>query len=140
MLPEVRKVLLEEKEKQFKGKKCKAEIGGYSNFVFINDNAKPHVFQVINKAIKRIIKAHNQKEQELAEQEGREPLLIRDFSVHTFRHTFCTRLCENETNVKVIPEIMGHADIKTTMDVYAEVSNSKKQEVFHNLEGKLKIC
>ncbi len=35
---------------------------------------------------------------------------------------------------------MGHADIKTTMDVYAEVSNSKKQEVFHNLEGKLKIC
>lgn len=140
MLPEVRKVLLEEKEKQFKGKKCKAEIGGYSNFVFINDNAKPHVFQVINKAIKRIIKAYNQKEQELAEQEGREPLLIRNFSVHTFRHTFCTRLCENETNVKVIQEIMGHADIKTTMDVYAEVSNSKKQEVFHNLEGKLKIC
>ena len=31
--------------------------------------------------------------------------------------TFCTRLCENESNLKVIQDIMGHADIKTTMDI-----------------------
>ncbi|MFQ7023415.1 MAG: tyrosine-type recombinase/integrase [Lachnospira pectinoschiza] len=25
-----------------------------------------------------------------------------------FRHTFASRFCENETNVKVIQEVMGH--------------------------------
>lgn len=140
MLPEVRKVLLEEKEKQFKNGGCKIEINGVSNFVFINSEGKPHAAQVINKAIKRIVKAYNKNEQKQAEKENREPVLMRSFSVHTFRHTFCTRLCENEVNIKVIQEIMGHADIQTTMDVYAEVSERKKQEVFHELEGKLKIC
>lgn len=140
MLPEVRKVLLEEKEKQFKNGGCKIEVGGVSNFVFINSEGKPHTAQVMNKAIKRIVRAYNKKEEEQAEKEGREPFSIRDFSVHTFRHTFCTRLCENELNVKVIQEIMGHAEINTTMDVYAEVSENKKVEVFHNLENKLRIC
>lgn len=140
MLPEVRKVLLEEREKQFKTGSCEVEIGGVSNFVFINDNHKPHSAQVINKAIRRIVKAYNKKEQKLAEKENREPVLMRNFSVHIFRHTFCTRLCENETNLKVIQDIMGHADIQTTMDIYAEVSENKKLEAFQNLEDKLRIC
>lgn len=54
---------------------------------------------------------------------------------HHLRHTFCTRLCENETNLKVIMSIMGHADISTTMDIYAECSKEKKKEVMTNLEG-----
>lgn len=49
------------------------------------------------------------------------------FSCHTFRHTFCTRFCENKTNVKVIRAVMGHADINTTMDIYAEVTEAKKE-------------
>lgn len=94
----------------------------------------------INDAIKRIVKSYNRKEQETAKKEGREAAVIRDFSPHIFRHTFCSRLCEQDISIKVIQEIMGHADIQTTMDVYAEVSESKKQEVFHELEGKLRIC
>lgn len=61
------------------------------------------------------------------------------FSCHHLRHTFCTRFCENETNLKVIQEIMGHADITTTMDVYNEATKDKKIEVFTGLEGKIKI-
>ena len=55
------------------------------------------------------------------------------FSCHVCGHTFCTRLCENETNIKVIQNVMGHADIRTTMEIYAEVSEQKKQDVFKNL-------
>lgn len=36
-----------------------------------------------------------------------------------------------------IQEIMGHADIQTTMDIYAEATEEKKQEVFSNLQGKI---
>lgn len=59
--------------------------------------------------------------------------------VNYLRHTFCTRFCENETNIKVIQEIMGHADIGTTMNIYAEATEQKKKESFSNLEGKIKI-
>ena len=61
------------------------------------------------------------------------------FSCHHLRHTFCTRFCENETNLKVIQEIMGHADITTTMDIYNEATKDKKMESFAGLEGKIKI-
>ena len=37
-------------------------------------------------------------------------------------------------------EIMGHSDIGTTMNIYAEVTEKKKQESFRSLEGKIKIC
>ena len=40
---------------------------------------------------------------------------------------------------KVIQEIMGHADIETTMNIYAEATKEKKKESFSNLEGKIKI-
>ncbi len=62
-----------------------------------------------------------------------------DFSAHHLRHTFCTRLCENETNLKVIQSVMGHKDIQTTMDVYAEATEQKKQESFERLAAKLDI-
>ena len=91
-------------------------------------------------AIKRIYTAYNEREKERAKQEHREPILIRHFSVHNLRHTFCTRFCENETNIKVIQEIMGHSDISTTMNIYAEATESKKKESFENLQGKVKIC
>lgn len=55
------------------------------------------------------------------------------------RHTFCTRLCENESNLKVIQSIMGHSDITTTMDIYAEATQEKKQEIVANLQGKIII-
>ena len=52
---------------------------------------------------------------------------------------FCTRLCENESNLKVIQSVMGHSDIQTTMDIYAECTAEKKQEVFATLNGKIMI-
>ena len=49
-------------------------------------------------------------------------------------------MCENETNIKIIQEIMGHTDITVTMDIYNETTRYKKKEAFANLEGKIKIC
>jgi integrase len=93
----------------------------------------------INRAIKRVYEAYNKEEQEKAKEEHREPVIIPHFSVHNLRHTFCTRFCENETNLKVIQEIMGHADITTTMNIYNEATEDKKQKAFQNLDGKIKI-
>ena len=68
--------------------------------------------------------------------EDREAVLIPHFSAHNLWHTFCTRFCENETNIKVIQSVMGHKDIQTTLDIYAEVSEKKKNSVFEDLNKK----
>ena len=79
----------------------------------------------------------NKAELENARNEGREPVTIRHFSAHNLRHTFCTRLCEVESNLRLIMDIMGHSDIKITMNIYNEIQDEKKQEAFEQLDGKI---
>ena len=114
-------------------------VDGYTGFIFQNRYGDPLSPSCINKAISRILRDHNEDEVVLADKEGREPLEIRHFSCHNLRHTFCTRYCEVEDNIKVIQEVMGHADVETTMNIYAEATKEKKVQSFANLEGKFKI-
>ena len=139
MLSEVRKALQQERLNQMKTGFNKTVIDGYSGFVFQNRFGGCLSAHSVNRAIESISNSYNRKEMELAEKEKREPELLPHFSAHNLRHTFCTRFCENETNLKVIQEIMGHADITTTMNVYNEATKEKKVESFANLEGKIKI-
>lgn len=139
MLMEVRKALLQERKRQMAAGFSTIEIDGYSGFIFTNRFGMVHNPMTLNRAIVRAYKAYNEEEIKQAKLEKREPLYIRHFSVHNLRHTFCTRFCENEQNLKVIQEIMGHSDISTTMNVYAECTEDKKKESFKNLEGKIKI-
>ena len=139
MLSEVKAALLEEYEKQSKSGFNETVIDGYSGFIFKNRFGTVFSPHSINRVIARIISLHNEKEEEKAQAENREPELLPHFSVHNLRHTFCTRFCENETNIKIIQEIMGHADITTTMDIYNEATLDKKKESFANLEGKIKL-
>ncbi len=140
MLGEVRKALLQEKKEQMKVGFNATIIDGYSGFVFTNRCGYVHNPQTLNRAIKRIYTAYNEQEEIEAKKEHRQPILLPHFRVHNLRHTFCTRFCENETNLKVIQEIMGHSDVTTTMNIYNEATKEKKRESFANLEGKIKIC
>ena len=110
-----------------------AEVDGMSGFVFTNRFGLPTNPQAVNRTIKRIISGYNADEVVRAKRERREAVILPDFSCHHLRHTFCTRLCENETNLKVIQSIMGHKSIETTMDIYAEATEQKKQQSFENL-------
>lgn len=140
MFEAVRKALLQEKKQQMKNGFNSTIIDGYSGFVFTNRCGYVHNPQTVNRAIKRIYTACNEQEKERAKKEHRQPILIPHFSVHNLRHTFCTRFCENETDLKIIQEIMGHSDITTTMNIYNEATKERKQESFARLEGKIKIC
>lgn len=115
------------------------EIDGMTGFIFSNRFGNVHNPQAINRAIKRIYEAYNAEEVVKAAKEKREAILIPHFSCHHLRHTFCSRFCENETNLKVIQSIMGHADIETTMDIYAEVTETKKYESIQELARKLDV-
>ncbi len=117
----------------------KTEIDGMTGFVFINRFGQVPNPQTVNHTIKRITANYNSEEILKAKQEKREPELLPNFSCHSLRHTFATRLCEQESNLKVIQSIMGHRNIETTMDIYAEATDRKKIETFEMLSTKLDI-
>ena len=114
-------------------------IDGMSGFIFKNRFGNVPNPQTVNRTIQRIRQDYNKRELLVSKREKREPLLIPTFSCHVTRHTFCTRLCETETNLKVIQEVMGHADIQTTMNVYAEATKAKKKEAIANLSKNAKL-
>ena len=63
-----------------------------------------------------------------------DPVLLPHFSCHTLRHTFTTRMCEAGVNVKVIQDTLGHSDIATTLNIYADVTKELKQTEFIGLD------
>lgn len=126
-------------EEQLENGFNESEIDGMSGFIFCNRFGTVPNPQTVNHTIKRIANSYNADEVVRAKRERRDPIILPNFSCHHLRHTFCTRLCENETNLKVIQSIMGHRNIETTMDIYAEATEEKKQESFENLAAKLDI-
>lgn len=45
-------------------------------------------------------------------------------SFHGIRHSYATRLAENNVHPKVTQSLMGHSTISTTLDIYSHVSNT----------------
>uniref|UniRef100_N1ZVG8 Tyr recombinase domain-containing protein n=1 Tax=Eubacterium plexicaudatum ASF492 TaxID=1235802 RepID=N1ZVG8_9FIRM len=134
MVKEVREALDEIKQYQHEnGIYCKAEIDGYSDFVFLNRFGNVFLQQDLDRSLSRIIDAYNNDALHKA------ALVLPHFTCHSLRHTFCARFCENETNLKVIQSVMGHVDIGTTMNIYAEVSEAKKKQSMESLATKLDL-
>ena len=124
MTKSVREAFLMEKEMQEQlDVVCSATIDGYTDFVFLNRFGGLHTQGTLNKVYKRIIRDCNDAEFLKSENPS---ILLPNFSSHTLRHTFATRLCESGMNMKLIQDILGHSDISTTMDIYAHVTGDMK--------------
>ena len=58
-----------------------------------------------------------------------------DIHFHTFRHTFATMLFEKKINPKIIQLLLGHKSVKTTLEIYNNVSiyNKEMLEIINNV-------
>lgn len=52
---------------------------------------------------------------------------VKEISFHALRHTYATRLIELGENIKTVQELLGHADISTTMNIYTHISDETKK-------------
>ena len=57
------------------------------------------------------------------------------FTPYSTRHTFITRLAEEDTNPKIAMELAGHKCIETTLKFYTHSSSKKLKEAISKLEN-----
>ena len=93
---------------------------------FVNRFGNTQHQGTLNKALRRIIRDCNQEILDKAKDKDN-VILLPNFSCHTLRHTFTTRLCESGINIKVIQSVLGHSDVSTTLDIYADVTKDLKK-------------
>lgn len=84
-----------------------------SAFVFVGRNVKPLTRQRIWQLIRKY-----------ARQAG----IQKKITPHTFRHSFATHLLERGADLRIVQELLGHADIATTQ-IYTHVSRDHLKSI-----------
>ena len=136
MLEEVKEAFLAEKAYQeYNHIECRASVDGFTNFIFVNRFGNLQHQGTLNKALKRIIRDCNEEQ---LSKGAKDPVLLPNFTCHSLRHTFTTRLVEAGVNIKVIQELCGHSRRDVTLDIYTTVTKELKEREFGDFEEKLK--
>lgn len=126
---------MEKVYQEYNNIKCNISLDGFTNFIFINRFGNLQQQGTLNKALKRIIRDCNDMQLSKGK---KNPVLLPNFSSHSLRHTFTTRLVEAGVNIKVIQELCGHSRSGVTPDIYITVTKELKQREFGNFEEKMK--
>jgi integron integrase len=65
---------------------------------------------------------------------ARKAKIDKQVSCHTLRHSFATSILESGTNIRILQELMGHADVKTT-EIYTHVMDKDISQINSPLEN-----
>ncbi|MBQ8766099.1 MAG: tyrosine-type recombinase/integrase [Clostridia bacterium] len=68
------------------------------------------------------------------------PMMVKTFTPHELRHTFCTIMYEAGVDVLTAKEQMGHSDVKTTLAIYTHLSALHKEKDLQKLDAFLSKC
>ena len=92
------------------------------SYIFTNKNGVPIQTNSFNLALKKA-------------NERLEKPIQKNLTSHIFRHTLVSRLAENRVPLKAIMDRVGHADAKTTTQIYTHITKKLKANVAEIMEN-----
>lgn len=122
----VKEILAYEKRKQAESK---IDCNG---LCFSSRNHGPLNIDLVDRSLKRVINKYNESPE--AEKSG---VLLPHFSMHTFRHTFATRMFESGVDPRITQAILGHSSLNMTLNVYTDISDELRQKGISELDKHL---
>lgn len=103
---------------------CQATIQGYTGFILTNRNHMPSERNSLYSKYKNLCVTVDKLY-------GTD---LSSSSLHSLRHTYCSRLIRAGVSVKTVQYVMGHANAATTLDIYTHVmQQSVNSEVLNAL-------
>ena len=54
--------------------------------------------------------------------------VIKTFTAHQLRHAYATMLYDAGVDILTAKELLGHSDIKTTLNIYTHLSRTRKKK------------
>lgn len=140
MTGEVKELLLIQKRYQAgMGIRQDVTIDGHKGFVFTTKTGNVFTHEAVVRALKLIVKRCNEWEAGRAEKEGREAVILREQTPHLWRHTFTTMIVEKKVPYEQAKLLLGHASVKTTIDIYTHISKEILKNSRNSLEGVIKL-
>ncbi|GAA0327556.1 site-specific tyrosine recombinase XerD [Oceanobacillus sp. FSL W7-1293] len=121
--------------------------GSKERIVPLGDTARKTLEDYIQTARKELVKKNKQESALFLNQHGR-PLSRQGFwkilkglaieadihktiTPHTLRHSFATHLLENGADLRIVQEMLGHADISTTQ-IYTHVTKARLKDIYQS--------
>ena len=112
----------------------KNRILNINNLIFVQPNGKLYAVNTLNSRFKRIctnaglsvieyiIKRPGKKKEKIIHSK------TSTYNQHMLRHTYATRCIEAGVPAEVLQKLLGHKDIKTTINTYTTIFNHYKEE------------
>lgn len=84
-----------------------------------------------------VSKYATRKKDKSGKEQGALPMVIRTFTPHELRHTFCTLLYMAGVDVLTARDQMGHASVQVTQEIYTHLDAKHKARKMEALDGYL---
>ncbi len=65
----------------------------------------------------------------------KDPSFQKHLSSHTFRYTHISLLAKAGMPIKGVMECVGHVNMKTTLEIYNQVSNTTKEKLIQEIDS-----
>ncbi len=118
----LKNILLEHKAEQDKKKKAVGRAYKYPDMVFTSELGNYVDRSFLNTQFKKFVADTD----------------FSYISLHSLRHCNATLLINSGIDLKIVSELLGHSDVSTTANIYADVLASSKAKVAELVSLKLK--
>lgn len=103
-------------------------LDGFDTLIFTTKFGKPLAEIQMLDSLKNVIARINRDRMKIAAKNHQPVEVMNHFSPHSLRHTFASRCIEAGMNPKVLQIILGHSDIKITLNIYTHLSQENIRE------------